>query len=64
MLIYAGIHLHVNNFADFVIDARWYWNVLFHPGCVRNDRDFNRWKEVLVEMTVLGVVPGKSFVLE
>ena len=64
MLVYAGIHLHVNDFADFVIDAGWYWNVLFNPGCVHDDGDFDGWKEVLTEMTMLKVIPSESFILE
>ena len=64
MLICAGIHLHANDFADFVIDARWYQNVLFNPGHVHDDRDFDGWKEVLTEMTMLRVIQSKSFILE
>ena len=63
-LIYTGIHLHANDFADFVIDARRYQNVPFDPGHVHDDRDFDRWKEILVEMNMLGVIPSKSFIFE
>ena len=29
-----------------------------------DDGDFDRWEEVLVEVTVLGVVPSEPFILE
>ena len=29
-----------------------------------NDGDFNRWEEVLAEVTALGVIPSEPFVLE
>ena len=63
-LVYTGIHLHLNNFANFVIDTQWYWNDPLNPGGVCDDQDFNRWKEVFVEMTVLGIVLSESFILE
>ena len=64
MLVHTGIHLCLNNFATLVIDTQWYQNVSLNPGGVCNDRDFDWWKEVLIRMTVLGVVPSKSFILE
>ena len=63
-LIYAGIHLRLNNFADLIIDTRWYRNVSLNPGGVCDDGDFDRWEEVLAEVTVLGVVPSEPFILE
>ena len=63
-LIYTGIHLRPNNLANFVINTWWYWNVLLNPGGVCDDQDFDWQKEVFAEMTMLGVVPSKSFILE
>ena len=61
MLIYASIHLCLNDFADLIVDTRQYWNVLLNPGGVCGDGDFDRRKEVLVEVTVLRVVPSEPF---
>ena len=60
----SGIQLCPNNFANFVVDSRWYQDVPLDPGCVCDDRDFDRRKEVLAEMTTLRVVPSESFILE
>ena len=43
VLIYAGIHLRLNNLANFVVDTQQYRNVALNPGGVCNDWDFNRW---------------------
>ena len=64
MLIYASIHLHLNNFADLIVDTQRYQNVSLNPGGVCDDRYFDRQKEVLTEVTMLGVVPSKPFILE
>ena len=64
MLVYAGIHLCLNNFADLIVDTQWYRNVSLNPGGVCNDGDFDRQEEVLTEVTVHGVVPSEPFVLE
>ena len=64
MLIYASIHLCLNDFADLIVDTWQYWNVSLNPGGVCNDRDFDRWEEVLMEVTTLGVVPSEPFILE
>ena len=32
-LVYTGIHLHLNNLANFVIDTQRYQNVALNPGC-------------------------------
>ena len=64
MLIYTGIHLHPNDFANLIIDTQRYWNVLLNPGGVCDDRNFNRRKEVLAEVTVLRVIPREPFVFE
>ena len=64
MLIYTSVHLCANDFANLIIDTQWYWNVLLNPGGVCDDRDFDGQKEVLVEVTTLGVVPSEPFVLE
>ena len=50
--------------ANFVIDARWYSNVAFYPGHVHDDRDFDGREEAFVEMTLLRVIPGETFILE
>ena len=63
-LVYAGIHLRPNNFANLIVDTRMYRNVSLNPGGVCNDGDFNWREEVLAEVTALGVVPCKPFVLE
>ena len=64
MLVYTGIHLCPNNFANLIIDTRRYWNVLLNPGGVCDDWDFDRQEEVLAEVTMLGVIPSEPFVLE
>ena len=64
VLVYASVHLHPNNFANLIVDTRRYRNVSLNPGGVCDDRDFNRWEEVLAEVTALRVVPSKPFVLE
>ena len=63
-LVYASIHLCPNDFANLIIDTQRYWNVSLNPGGVCDDGDFDRWEEVLTEVTVLGVVPSEPFVLE
>ena len=60
----AHIHRYPNDFANLIIDTWRYQNVLLNPGGVCDDGDFNRWKEVLTEVTALGVIPSKPFVLE
>ena len=64
MLVYAGIHLRLNDFADLIIDTRRYQNVSLNPGGMCDDRNFDGWKEVLTEVTTLGVIPSKPFILE
>ena len=64
MLVYTGIHLCPNDFADLIIDTWRYQNVLLNPWGVCDDRDFNRWEEVLMEVAVLGVILSEPFVLE
>ena len=63
-LVYAGIHLCLNDFADLIIDPRRYQNVLLNPGGVCDDGDFDWREKVLTEVTVLGVVPSEPFILE
>ena len=63
-LVYTGIHLRPNNFANLIVDTRRYQNVSLNPGGVCDDGDFDWRKEVLAEVTALGVVPCESFVLE
>ena len=63
-LIYAGVHLCPNDFADLIVDTRWYQNVLLNPGYVCDDGDFNRWEKVLMEVTMLRVIPSEPFILE
>ena len=64
MLIYTSIHLHLNDFANLIVDTWRYWNVSLNPGGVCDYGDFNRWKEVLVEVTALGVIPSEPSILE
>ena len=64
VLVYTGSHLCPNDFADLIVDTQWYRNISLNPGGVCDDRDFDRWEEVLVEVTVLGVVPSEPFILE
>ena len=64
MFVYASIHLCLNDSADLIVDTRWYQNVSLNSGGVCNDGDFDRWKEVLAEVTALRVVPSKPFILE
>ena len=63
-LVYAGIHLCPNDFANLIIDTQRYQNVLLNPGGVCDDGDFDRQEEVLVKVTALGVVPSEPFILE
>ena len=62
--VYTSIHLHPNNFANLIVDTQWYQNVFLNPGGVCNDGDFDRWEEVLTEVTALRVIPSKPFILE
>ena len=64
MLVYAGIHLHPNDFANLIVDTQRYQNVSLNPWGVCNDGDFDRREEVLMEVTALGVVPSEPFVME
>ena len=64
MLVYTGVHLCPNNFADLIVDTQRYQNGSLNPGSVCDDGDFNRWEKVLTEVTALGVIPSKPFVLE
>ena len=63
VFIHASVHLHMYNLANFVIDTGGHSNVAFDPRHVCDDGDFDRREEVFAEMTPLGVIPGKSFVL-
>ena len=63
-LVYTSIHLCPNDFADLIIDTWRYRNVSLNPGGVCNDGDFDRWEEVLTEVTALGVIPSEPFILE
>ena len=63
-LVYTGIHLRLNDFADLIVDTRGYRNVSLNPGGVCDDGDFDWREEVLVEVTALGVIPCEPFVLE
>ena len=62
--VYADVHLHLNNFANLIVDTRRYRNVSLNPGGVCDNGDFDRRREVLAEVTALGVVPSEPFVLE
>ena len=64
MLIYTGIHLHPNDFANLIVDTWRYWNISLNPWGVCDDGDFNRWEEVLMEVTMLRIVPSEPFILE
>ena len=63
-LVYTGIHLCPNNFANLIVDTRRYRNVSLNPGGMCDDGNFDRREEVLAEVTALGVVPSEPFVLE
>ena len=63
-LVYTGVHLRPDNFANLIVDTQGYRNVSLNPGGVCDDGDFNRWEEVLAEVTALGVVPSEPFILE
>ena len=63
-LVYAGVHLRPNNFANLIVDTRRYRNVSLNPGGVCDNGDFDRQEEVFAEVTALGVVPSEAFVLE
>ena len=47
-----------------IVDAQQYRNVSLNPGGVCDDWDFDRQKEVLAEVTMLGVVLSEPFILE
>ena len=64
VLVYTGIHLRPDNFADLIVDTRRYQNVSLNPGGVCDNGDFDRREEVLAEVTALRVVPSEPFVLE
>ena len=63
-LIYTGIHLRPNDFADLIVDTRQHWNILLNPGGVCDDGDFDRREKVLAEVTTLRVVPSEPLILE
>ena len=63
-LVYTGIHLCLNNFANLIVDTGWYRNVSLNPRGVCDDGNFNRREEVLAEVTALGVDPSEPFILE
>ena len=37
---------------------------MLNPWGVCDDRNFDRWEEVLAEVTVLRVIPSEPFILE
>ena len=39
-LIYTGVHLRLNNFANLIVDTQRYRNVMLNPGGVCDDGDF------------------------
>ena len=62
--VHTCIHLYPNYPANFIVDARRYWDVSFDPRSVRYNGNFNGGEEVFAKVTALGIVPSEAFVLK
>ena len=62
--IHTCIHLYTNYPANFIIDARRYWNVSLNPRSVRYNGDFDGGEEVFMKVTMLGIIPSETFILK
>ena len=62
--VHTCIHLYANYPANFIVDARRYWDVSFDPRSVRYNRNFDGGEEVFAKVTALGIVPSEAFVLK
>ena len=62
--VHTCIHLYTNYPANFIVDARQYWDILLDPRSVCYNGDFDGGEEVFMKMTALGIVPSEAFVLK
>jgi len=62
-LVDTGVDLGLNDFANFLVNARRYWHISKYPGLVLDDGHAYWREEVLAESTSLRIVPSKSLVL-
>ena len=62
--VHTCIHLYANYPANFIVDARRYWDVLLDPRSVHYNGNFDGGEEVFMKVTALGIVPSKAFVLK
>ena len=62
--VHTCIHLYTNYPANFIVDARQYWDIFLDPRSVRYNGDFDGGEEVFMKMTALGIVPSEAFVLK
>ena len=63
-LVHTCIHLYANYPADFIVDARWYWDISLNPRSVHYNGNFDGGEEVFAEVTALGIVPSEAFILK
>ena len=63
-LVHTCIHLYVNYPTDFIVDARWYWDISLDPRSVCYNRSFDGREKVFMKMTMLRIVPNEAFILE
>src|SRR5882724_2995358 len=63
-LVDTGVNLGLNDFANFLVNARRYWHISKYPGLVLDDGHAYWREEVLAESTSLRIVPSKSLVFQ
>ena len=63
-LVYARFDFLLDDCADFVVYARWYRDVAFDPRDVLEDGELDRGEVLGLELTALGVFPGKRVVVD
>src|SRR5258705_5330311 len=62
-LVDTGVDLGLNDFANFLVNARRYWHISKHPGLVLDNGHVYWREEVLAASTSLRIFPIKSLVL-
>ena len=62
--VHTCIHLYVNYPANFIVDARWYWDISLDPRSVCYNGNFDGGEEVFTKVTTLRIVPSKAFILK
>ena len=64
LFVHTCIDFYTNYPTNFIIDARWYWNILLYPRGMRYNGDFDGREKVFAKMTMLQVIPSEPFILE